>query len=168
MQIKDGSIEAALDDVAGIDKIGTFPSIEVGATLRSLGISELDRVDPRTRVRVEAGAGILATRFSSQIEQWSRAGPGRDRVPTIVATARLPEFEGPRVSAAPATYVVLMWVGKLLIAREASIADSIADSKHPPLKRVRVQSPTTYRFAKSAVSADEKRLATFVPLGVCT
>jgi hypothetical protein len=25
----------------------------------------------------------------------------------------------------------------------ASIPDSIADSKHPPLKRVRVQSPTT-------------------------
>lgn len=98
------------------------------------------------------------------VEGW----PWRDRVPIIVATARLPEFEGPRLSAAPATYVVLMWVGKLLIAREASIADSIADSKHPPLKRVRVQSPTTYRFAKSAVSADEKRLATFVPLGVCT
>lgn len=42
LQIKDGSIEGALDDVAQIDKIGTFPSIEVGATLRSLGISELD------------------------------------------------------------------------------------------------------------------------------
>ncbi|WP_407112970.1 amidase family protein [Bradyrhizobium sp. LMG 9283] len=63
LQIKDGSIEAALDDVAQIDKIGTFPSIEVGATLRSLGLSELDGVDPRTRVRIEAGAGILGTDY---------------------------------------------------------------------------------------------------------
>ncbi|MFK4489293.1 amidase family protein [Bradyrhizobium sp. USDA 336] len=63
LQIGDGSIEAALDDVAQIDKIGTFPSIEVGATLRSLGLSVLDGVDPRTRVRIEAGAGILATDY---------------------------------------------------------------------------------------------------------
>ncbi|SFJ45382.1 aspartyl-tRNA(Asn)/glutamyl-tRNA(Gln) amidotransferase subunit A [Bradyrhizobium sp. Gha] len=62
-QIKDGSIEAALDDVARIDRIGTFPSIEVGATLRSLGISELDGIDPRTRVRIEAGARILGTDY---------------------------------------------------------------------------------------------------------
>ncbi|MCA1384387.1 aspartyl-tRNA(Asn)/glutamyl-tRNA(Gln) amidotransferase subunit A [Bradyrhizobium yuanmingense] len=63
LQIKDGSIEAALDDVAQIDKIGTFPSIEVGATLRGLGLSELDGIDPRTRVRIEAGAGILGTDY---------------------------------------------------------------------------------------------------------
>ncbi|WP_050629886.1 amidase family protein [Bradyrhizobium viridifuturi] len=59
LQIADGSIEAALDDVAEIDGIGTFPSIEVGATLRGLGLSSLDEVDPKTRVRIEAGAGIL-------------------------------------------------------------------------------------------------------------
>lgn len=63
LQIKDGSIEAALDEVAQIDKIGTFPSIEIGATLRSLGVSVLGGVDPRTRVRIEAGAGILATDY---------------------------------------------------------------------------------------------------------
>ncbi|MHC4053330.1 amidase family protein [Bradyrhizobium sp. 25ACV] len=63
LQIKEGTIEAALDDLAQIDKIGTFPSIEVGATLRSLGISALDGVDPRTRVRIEACAGILATDY---------------------------------------------------------------------------------------------------------
>ncbi|MTV18951.1 MULTISPECIES: amidase family protein [Bradyrhizobium] len=63
LQIKDGSIEAALDDVARIDRIGTFPSIEVGATLRSLGLSDLDGVDPRTRLRIEAGAGILGTDY---------------------------------------------------------------------------------------------------------
>ncbi|MEH2560137.1 Asp-tRNA(Asn)/Glu-tRNA(Gln) amidotransferase A subunit family amidase [Bradyrhizobium algeriense] len=63
LQIDDGSIEAALDNVAGIDKIGTFPSIKVGATLRSLGISTLDGVDPKTRVRIEAGASILAVDY---------------------------------------------------------------------------------------------------------
>jgi aspartyl-tRNA(Asn)/glutamyl-tRNA(Gln) amidotransferase subunit A len=59
LRIDDGSIEAALDRVAAIDRIGTFPSIEVGATLRDLGVSSLDGVDPKTRVRIEAGAGIL-------------------------------------------------------------------------------------------------------------
>ena len=63
LQIKEGTIEAALDDLAQIDKIGTFPSIEVGATLRSLGFSDLDEVDSRTRVRVEAGARILGTDY---------------------------------------------------------------------------------------------------------
>ncbi|BBC03208.1 glutamyl-tRNA(Gln) amidotransferase subunit [Bradyrhizobium elkanii USDA 61] len=63
LQIEDGSIESALDDVAEIDTMGTFPSIEVGATLRSLGLRALDGVDSRTRVRIEAGAGILATDY---------------------------------------------------------------------------------------------------------
>lgn len=63
LRIEDGSIDPALDDIAGIDKIGTFPSIEVGATLRQLGISSLDGIDPKTRVRIEAGAGIVATDY---------------------------------------------------------------------------------------------------------
>lgn len=63
LRIEDGSIDPALDDIAGIDKIGTFPSIEVGATLRQLGISNLDGIDPKTRVRIEAGAGIVATDY---------------------------------------------------------------------------------------------------------
>ncbi|WP_167767539.1 amidase family protein [Bradyrhizobium frederickii] len=63
LQIKEGTIEAALDDLAQIDKIGTFPSIEVGATLRSLGFSDLDEVDSRTRARIEAGADILGTDY---------------------------------------------------------------------------------------------------------
>ncbi|RZN07039.1 amidase [Bradyrhizobium genosp. SA-3] len=63
LQTKDGSIEAALDDLAQIDKIGTFPSVEVGATLRSFGLTELDGIDPRTRVRIEAGANILGTDY---------------------------------------------------------------------------------------------------------
>ncbi len=63
LRIEDGSIEASLDRVAGIDRIGTFPSIEVGATLRGLGLSSLDGVDPKTRVRIEAGAAILGTDY---------------------------------------------------------------------------------------------------------
>jgi aspartyl-tRNA(Asn)/glutamyl-tRNA(Gln) amidotransferase subunit A len=60
VHIEDGSMDAALDDIAQIDRIGMFPSIELGATLRDLGIGSLDEVDPKTRVRIEAGAGILA------------------------------------------------------------------------------------------------------------
>jgi aspartyl-tRNA(Asn)/glutamyl-tRNA(Gln) amidotransferase subunit A len=56
--ISEGSIDTTLDDVANIDKIGTFPSIELGATLKGYGISELDGVDPKTRVRIEAGANV--------------------------------------------------------------------------------------------------------------
>jgi len=63
LQIADGSVDAALDDVAQIDRISTFPSIEVGATLRGLGIAGLDGVDPKTRVRIEAGAGISAVDY---------------------------------------------------------------------------------------------------------
>jgi aspartyl-tRNA(Asn)/glutamyl-tRNA(Gln) amidotransferase subunit A len=43
--------------------IGTFPSIEVAATLRGLGLESLDGVDPKTRVRIEAGEGILAVDY---------------------------------------------------------------------------------------------------------
>ncbi len=63
LRIEDGSIEAALDNVAEIDRIGTFPSIEVGATLRGLGLSSLDGVDPKIRVRIEAGAGVLGVDY---------------------------------------------------------------------------------------------------------
>ncbi|MBR0896675.1 amidase [Bradyrhizobium tropiciagri] len=63
LQIEDGSIEPVLDRIAEIDRIGTFPSIEVGATLRGLGLSSLDGVDPKTRVRIEAGAGTLAVDY---------------------------------------------------------------------------------------------------------
>ncbi|WFU74861.1 amidase family protein [Bradyrhizobium sp. CB2312] len=61
--IAERSIDAALDDLARIDGIGTFPSIEVGATLRGLGLGSLEGVDPKTRVRIEAGEGILAVDY---------------------------------------------------------------------------------------------------------
>ena len=41
-----------------------FPSIELGATRRNPGIGCLDKVDPKTRVRIEAGAGILAVDYA--------------------------------------------------------------------------------------------------------
>jgi|SRR5579863_221978 len=63
VQVEDGSMDPALDDVARIDKIGMFPSIELGATLRNLGVECLDHVDPKTRVRIEAGANILAVDY---------------------------------------------------------------------------------------------------------
>lgn len=63
VRIEDGQMDAALDDIAQIDRIGMFPSIELGATLRNLGIERLDEVDPKTRVRIEAGAGVLAVDY---------------------------------------------------------------------------------------------------------
>lgn len=61
--IADGSLEPILDDLAAIDRIGTFPSIEIGATLRGMGVGDLHRVDAKTRPRIEAGAGTLATDY---------------------------------------------------------------------------------------------------------
>ena len=63
VRIDDGSMDAALDHIAQVDSIGMFPSIELGATPRNLGIGCLDEVDPKTRVRIEAGAGILAVDY---------------------------------------------------------------------------------------------------------
>ena len=63
VHIEDESMDAALDDIARIDRIGMFPSIELGATLRNHGIECLDQVDPRTRVRIEAGADVLAVDY---------------------------------------------------------------------------------------------------------
>jgi aspartyl-tRNA(Asn)/glutamyl-tRNA(Gln) amidotransferase subunit A len=63
VRIEDGSLDPALDNVAAIDRIGTFPSIEVAATLAELGVSNLDDVDARTRARIEAGAGVKAVDY---------------------------------------------------------------------------------------------------------
>jgi len=63
VRIDDGSLDAVLDDIAQIDGLGTFPSVEVGATLRDLGISDLEGVDPKTRVRIEAGGNTSAVAY---------------------------------------------------------------------------------------------------------
>ena len=61
--VEEGTLEPVMDLLSAIDKIGTFPSIEVGATLKGLGYDSLDGVDPKTRTRIEAGANILAADY---------------------------------------------------------------------------------------------------------
>ncbi|MFT4101240.1 MAG: amidase family protein [Burkholderiaceae bacterium] len=61
--VVDGSLDRSLDALAEIDAIGGFPSIELGATLRDLGVTSLDEVDPKTRARIETGAGILGVDY---------------------------------------------------------------------------------------------------------
>jgi aspartyl-tRNA(Asn)/glutamyl-tRNA(Gln) amidotransferase subunit A len=63
LPVVDDSLDAILDQLAALDRVGTFPSIEVGATLRDMGVTSLDAVDPKTRVRIEAGAHVLATDY---------------------------------------------------------------------------------------------------------
>jgi aspartyl-tRNA(Asn)/glutamyl-tRNA(Gln) amidotransferase subunit A len=53
LKVEDGTLDPNLDALAALDKIGGFPSIELGATLRDLGVTSLDEVDPKTRVRIE-------------------------------------------------------------------------------------------------------------------
>jgi aspartyl-tRNA(Asn)/glutamyl-tRNA(Gln) amidotransferase subunit A len=59
----ESSLKPHLDALAQIDKIGTFPSIEVAATLAALGISDLEAIDPNTRVRIEAGGTVSAVDY---------------------------------------------------------------------------------------------------------
>lgn len=63
LSVEDGSLDPSLDALAALDKIGGFPSIELGATLRDLGVDGLDEVDPKTRARIELGAGILGVDY---------------------------------------------------------------------------------------------------------
>ncbi len=63
VDVQDGNIDAALNAIAEIDRIGTFPSIEVRVSLRSLGIEDLEEVDPNTRVRIEAGDKVSASDY---------------------------------------------------------------------------------------------------------
>ena len=63
LKVEEGTLEPTLDRLAEIDRIGGFPSIELGATLRALGVTSLDEVDPKTRVRIEAGSGIVAVDY---------------------------------------------------------------------------------------------------------
>lgn len=62
-RIRDGSIEAELDLLAELDRVGTFPSIELSARLEMEGLADLDGIDPKIRVRIEAGRRALATDY---------------------------------------------------------------------------------------------------------
>ena len=61
--VEDGSLDPVLEMTDRIDKLGTFPSIEVGATLSQLGISSLDGIDPLTRARIEANKNVSAVDY---------------------------------------------------------------------------------------------------------
>jgi aspartyl-tRNA(Asn)/glutamyl-tRNA(Gln) amidotransferase subunit A len=56
-------IDNALDAVAAIDKVGTFPPVELIATLRQLGVDDLADVDPNTRERIELGGRLSAVDY---------------------------------------------------------------------------------------------------------
>lgn len=71
--IVEGSLESVLDGLSEIDAIGTFPSVELAAKLRSLGHTELAEVDPKTRTRIEAGLGLSAIDYLHMASLRSRA-----------------------------------------------------------------------------------------------
>ncbi len=62
-QIIEGSIDAELDALADLDRIGVFTAIELAATLAELGITALDGIDPKTRARIEAGGRTPAADY---------------------------------------------------------------------------------------------------------
>ena len=57
------SLDPILEYTDRVDKLGTFPSVEVAATLDELGVTSLDGVDPKTRARIEAGRAVSATDY---------------------------------------------------------------------------------------------------------
>ncbi len=61
--IVDGSIEAELEALAALDRIGVFTAIELAATLAELGITALDDIDPKTRARIDAGGRAPAADY---------------------------------------------------------------------------------------------------------
>ncbi|MBS0246418.1 MAG: amidase [Proteobacteria bacterium] len=78
--VEEGSLDPILELTDRIDKLGTFPSVEVAATLAELGVTSLDGVDPKTRARIEAGKNVSATdyvlmtrRRKAAIEAFDRA-----------------------------------------------------------------------------------------------
>lgn len=61
--LDEGSPDPVLEHIDRIDKLGTFPSVEVAATLTQLGITSLDGVDPKTRARIEANKSVSAVDY---------------------------------------------------------------------------------------------------------
>jgi aspartyl-tRNA(Asn)/glutamyl-tRNA(Gln) amidotransferase subunit A len=61
--VEDGTLDPVLEHTDRIDKLGTFPSVEVGATLSQLGISSFDGIDPLTRARIEANKNVSAVDY---------------------------------------------------------------------------------------------------------
>jgi aspartyl-tRNA(Asn)/glutamyl-tRNA(Gln) amidotransferase subunit A len=61
--VGEAAIDDALGDVADIDRIGTFPPVELRATLRELGVDDITDVDPNTRARIELGERLGAVDY---------------------------------------------------------------------------------------------------------
>jgi len=61
--VRDGSIEAELDAMAALDRIGVFTATELIATLADMGLTDLSGVDPRTRARIEGGRALAAADY---------------------------------------------------------------------------------------------------------
>ncbi|MBN8940991.1 MAG: amidase [Rhizobiales bacterium] len=70
--VEDGSLEPELERLAAIDAIGAFTAIELGATLKELGVESLAEVDPKTRARIEAGQGKAAPDYVRMIRLRNR------------------------------------------------------------------------------------------------
>lgn len=60
ISVMDGSIDPVLDELEAIDRIGRLTGVEVAETLRSLGITDLAGIDPKTCARIEAGMRMPA------------------------------------------------------------------------------------------------------------
>lgn len=63
MALDERSLDPILECTDRIDKLGTFPSVEVAATLIELGVTSYDGIDPKTRARIEAGRNVSATDY---------------------------------------------------------------------------------------------------------
>lgn len=63
MALDERSLDPILEYTDRVDKLGTFPSVEVAATLAELGVTSLDGIDPKTRARIEAGRTVSATDY---------------------------------------------------------------------------------------------------------
>jgi aspartyl-tRNA(Asn)/glutamyl-tRNA(Gln) amidotransferase subunit A len=61
--VGEAGFDQILGELAEIDKIGTFPSVELRATLRQLGVDDLSDVDPNTRARIELGDRLGAADY---------------------------------------------------------------------------------------------------------
>jgi aspartyl-tRNA(Asn)/glutamyl-tRNA(Gln) amidotransferase subunit A len=61
--VGEAAIDDALDNLAEIDKIGTFPPVELRATLHQLGVDDIADVDPNTRARIELGERLSAVDY---------------------------------------------------------------------------------------------------------
>jgi aspartyl-tRNA(Asn)/glutamyl-tRNA(Gln) amidotransferase subunit A len=61
--VREGVLDRELDQLAELDAIGTFPSVELLARLKAEGIDDFSNVDPKIRARIEGGRQVLAADY---------------------------------------------------------------------------------------------------------